>query len=171
MTTKPPAGTPAQRQAKRTAPARAGQARPAAGAARPQTKGRPAASQAQGKPSGKPTGKPTAKPAGKPVAKATAKQPEDKPMVYGAEALAALTVSEARLSRLKGRMILGLTLLLVAMVIWNAVLSATRPEPKLLGMTNDGRVQELPLLDAPLDSQQVLFDWVRRNIPSLYDFN
>ncbi len=92
-------------------------------------------------------------------------------MVYGAEALAALTVSEARLSRLKGRMILGLTLLLVAMVIWNAVLSATRPEPKLLGMTNDGRVQELPLLDAPLDSQQVLFDWVRRNIPSLYDFN
>ncbi|MFB2351685.1 DotI/IcmL/TraM family protein, partial [Priestia megaterium] len=71
----------------------------------------------------------------------------------------------------KGRMILGLTILLVAMVIWNAVLSATRPEPKLLGMTSDGRIQELPLLDAPLDSQQVLFDWVRRNIPSLYDFN
>lgn len=92
-------------------------------------------------------------------------------MIYGAEALAALTVAESKLSRLQGRVILVLTLLLVAMILWTSVLSATRPEPKLLGMTTDGRIQPLPLLDAPLESRQVLMDWVRRNIPALYDFN
>ena len=38
-------------------------------------------------------------------------------------------------------------------------------------MTVDGRVQPLPLLDEPLESRQILIDWVRRNIPDLYDWN
>lgn len=92
-------------------------------------------------------------------------------MLHGAEALAALTVAESKLSRLKGKFILGLTLLLCLSLAWNSIQSASRPEPKLLAMTTDGRVQPLPLLDEPLDSRQTLFDWVRRNIPSLYDFN
>ena len=97
--------------------------------------------------------------------------PKDVPMVYGAEAIAAITVSEAKLSRFKGRAILALLLICVSLVFWNAALHASKPEPKLLGVTQDGRFQELPLLDEPLESRQVLIDWVRRNIPDLYDWN
>lgn len=91
--------------------------------------------------------------------------------LHGIEALAALTVAEAKLSRFKGRVILGLTLVLVVSLGWNSVQSAFRPEPKLLALTQDGRVQPLPLLDEPIDSRQVLMDWVRRNIPELFSFN
>ena len=97
--------------------------------------------------------------------------PRDVPMIYGAEAIAAVTVSESKLSRFKGRAILALLLICVALVFWNAALHASKPEPKLLGMTVDGRIQELPLLDKPLESRQTLIDWVRRNIPDLYDWN
>lgn len=92
-------------------------------------------------------------------------------MIHGAEALAALTVAESKLSKLKGKFILALSLMLCLSLMWNSIQSASRPEPKLLAMTNDGRVQPLPLLDEPLDSRQILLDWVRRNVPSLYDFN
>lgn len=91
--------------------------------------------------------------------------------VHGAEALAAQTVSESKLSRLKGRMLLGLTVALTASLLWNSVQSSNRPEPKLLASTSDGRILPLPLLDAPVESRRVLLDWTRRNIPSLYDFN
>ena len=96
---------------------------------------------------------------------------EDVPMIYGAEALAAVTVAESKLSRFKGRALLGLLVLCAALIVWNAALQASQPEPKLLGMTVDGRIQELPLLDKPLESRQLLMDWVRRNIPDLYDWN
>jgi len=102
------------------------------------------------------------------------RQPErvaNVPMVHGAEALAAMVVSESKLSKFKGRAILALLLICVALLFWNASLHASRPEPKLLGMTVDGRIQELPLLDKPLESRQTLIDWVRRNIPDLYDWN
>ncbi|ARM86315.1 type-IV b secretion system, inner-membrane complex component (plasmid) [Marinobacter salarius] len=92
-------------------------------------------------------------------------------MIHGAEALAALTVSESKLSRFKSRGILGLLLLCVGLIFWIAALQASQPEPKLLGMTVDGRIQELPLLDEPLESRQILMDWTRRNIPDLYDWN
>ena len=114
------------------------------------------------------------KPANKPGPQAKRKgptTPNDVPMIYGAEALAAVTVAEAKLSRFKGRALLALLLLCCSLIIWNASLHASKPEPKLLGMTVDGRIQELPLLDAPLESRQTLIDWVRRNIPDLYDFN
>lgn len=91
--------------------------------------------------------------------------------IHGAEALAALTVAESKLSRFKGRVVLGLTLALSLSLTWNSIQSATRPEPKLLATTADGRIQPLPLLDSPVESRQVLLDWTRRNIPSLYDFN
>jgi len=92
-------------------------------------------------------------------------------MIHGAEALAALTVAESKLARAKSRIILGLFVLTIALIGWNATLQASKPEPKLLGMTVDGRVQPLPLLDEPLESRQILIDWVRRNIPDLYDWN
>lgn len=161
MTKKPSAGSPAQRKVKRAATTKAGSQPP---------KGRPVNAATRQSREGRPVNA-TKKPDNRGGKRKGVQAPKERPMVYGAEALAALTVSESRLSKLKGRMILGLTVLLTVMVIWNAVLSASRPEPKLLGMTNDGRIQELPLLDAPLESRQLLFDWVRRNIPSLYDFN
>lgn len=91
--------------------------------------------------------------------------------LHGAEALAALTVAESKLSRFKGRVVLGLTLLLMFSLAWNSIQSVTRPEPKLLATTTDGRIRPLPLLDAPIDSRQTLLDWTRRNIPKLYSFN
>lgn len=103
--------------------------------------------------------------------RARTETPRQVPTIYGAEALAALTVSESKRSRLKGRFILALLVMLAISLGWNSVQSAFRPEPKLLGITSDGRVQPLPLLDAPIDSRQTLLDWTRRNIPSLYDFN
>lgn len=91
--------------------------------------------------------------------------------LHGIEALAALTVAETKLSRFKGRVILGLVLVLIASLGWNSVQSAFRPEPKLLALTQDGRVQPLPLLDEPIESRQILMDWTRRNIPDLFSFN
>lgn len=99
------------------------------------------------------------------------KPAQAKQSLHGLEALAALTVAESKLSRFKGRMILGLTILLLASLTWNSVQSAFKPEPKLLALSPDGRVQSLPLLDEPLQSRQVLMDWVRRNIPNLFNFN
>lgn len=119
---------------------------------------------------GKPAPKVTAKKGAVP-GKQKPRKPDDVPMLYGAEALAAITVAEAKLSRFKGRALLGLLVLCCGLLIWNASLHATKPEPKLLGMTVDGRIQELPLLDEPLESRQLLMDWVRRNIPDLYDWN
>ena len=113
---------------------------------------------------------PTAK-AGTTKRSAKPQSPNDVTMIYGAEALAAVTVSEAKLSRFKGRALLGLLVLCVALIVWNAELHASKPEPKLLAVTVDGRFQELPLLDKPLESRQILTDWVRRNIPDLYDWN
>lgn len=104
-------------------------------------------------------------------AKKAVQQPKDVPMVYGAEALAALTVAESKNARLKSKFILFLLILCVALIGWNAILHASKPEPKMLGMTVDGRIQELPLLDEPLESRQILMDWTRRNIPDLYDWN
>lgn len=97
--------------------------------------------------------------------------PESKSLFHGAEAVTALAVQEHKTSQFKTKMILGLILILVASLSWNSVQSWTRPEPKLLGMTTDGRVQELPLLDKPLSNRQVLIDWVKRHIPEMYDWN
>jgi intracellular multiplication protein IcmL len=94
-----------------------------------------------------------------------------KTQLHGIEALAALTVAESKLSRFKGRVILGLAFILMISLGWNSVQSAFRPEPKLLALTQDGRVQPLPLLSDPVDSRQVLMDWVRRNVPNLFNFN
>jgi intracellular multiplication protein IcmL len=91
--------------------------------------------------------------------------------IHGIEALAALVVSETKYARSKGRVILLLVVLLLASLGWNSVQSAFKPEPKLLALTQDGRVLPLPLLDEPLESRQVLMDWVRRNLPQLFDFN
>ncbi|KXS55109.1 MAG: IcmL protein [Marinobacter sp. T13-3] len=129
---------------------------------RPQAQGKPRPSKAPPRKTGKKSAPPTK---GKPTGL------EEVPVYHGAEALAALTVAESKHSRFKGRVVLGLTLALAASLGWNSVQTATRPEPKLLATTVDGRIQELPLLDAPIESRQVLLDWVRRNIPDLYDFN
>ena len=107
----------------------------------------------------------------KPTPKTAGKAPEQTSMIYGAEALAALTVAESKLSRFKGRVILILVIFALGLLFWNVTLHATKPEPRLLAVTKDGRYQPLPLLDEPLESRQVLMDWVRRNIPDLYDWN
>jgi hypothetical protein len=91
--------------------------------------------------------------------------------LHGAEALAALVVAESKVSRLQGRMLLFVSVCLMLSLGWNSILSATRPEPKLLATTSDGRIFPLPLLDAPIESRTVIISWVKRNIPSLYDMN
>jgi len=90
---------------------------------------------------------------------------------HGAEAVAALVVSAQAQARTKTKIILVLMAVLSLSLIWNTIQSATRPEPKLLAVTNDGRVQPLPLLDAPIDNRATIVDWARRNLPKLYDFN
>lgn len=94
------------------------------------------------------------------------------PNVYhGAEAVAALVVAAQAQARTKTKMILALVLLLAVSLAWNSIQSITRPEPKLLAVTNDGRVQPLPLMDEPIDSRSTIVDWARRNLPKMYDFN
>ena len=97
--------------------------------------------------------------------------PELIPAVHGAEMYAALAVREKTFARFQGKIILALLLLCIFSLAWNSVQNWTRPEPKLLAMTTDGRIQPLPLLDEPLDNRQTLVDWTRRNIPDLYEFN
>jgi intracellular multiplication protein IcmL len=100
-----------------------------------------------------------------------AAQPNGKQSLHGAEAVAALVVVSTNFSRFKNWMILLLVAVTLFSLAWNSVQFATQPEPKLLGMTSDGRIQELPLLDAPIDSRSVIIEWAGRNIPKLYDFN
>lgn len=95
----------------------------------------------------------------------------DVPVYHGAEALAALVVSEKRSARLKTWIIVLLVAVCGFSLSWNAIQSWSRPEPKLLATTSDGRIQPLPLLDAPIDSRQTLVSWAKRNIPPLYEFN
>lgn len=104
----------------------------------------------------------------KPKAQRTA---QNEGVYHGAEALAALVVSEKKHARFKNKVMMLLAVVCLFSLSWNAVQSWTRPEPKLLATTADGRIQPLPLLDAPIDSRQTLIDWTRRNIPPLYDFN
>lgn len=98
-------------------------------------------------------------------------RPQPQSLGHGGEALAALAVNIHKTSRFKTKLVLALLAALTFSLAWNAVQNWTQPEPKLLGMTEDGRVQDLPLLDEPLDNRQVLIDWTRRHIPKMYDFN
>lgn len=139
---------------------------------KPSSMGTPVSAPRKGAPAKRPPppkkGKPGASSASKP---AKSEAPELVPAVHGAEMYAALAVREKTFSRFKGKVILGLLLLCIFSLAWNSVQNWTRPEPKLLAMTTDGRIQPLPLLDEPLDNRQTLVDWVRRNIPDLYEFN
>lgn len=116
---------------------------------------------------------PPQKAAGKPAPKTPRPptQPAEVPVYHGAEALAALVVSEKKNARQKNWFILLLLTVCAFSLSWNAVQNWTRPEPKLLATTADGRIQPLPLLDAPIDSRQTLVNWAKRNIPPLYEFN
>lgn len=122
-------------------------------------------------------GRPLATPGlGKPVAKSSRQQkdPSSSAMVpahHGAEALAALVVSAQKIARFKNYVILILLTICVFSLSWNAVQNWTRPEPKLLATTADGRFMPLPLLDAPIESRSTLANWAKRNIPPLYEFN
>jgi intracellular multiplication protein IcmL len=93
------------------------------------------------------------------------------PAHHGAEALAALVVSAQKSSRFKNKVILILLTICVFSLSWNAVQNWTRPEPRLLATTADGRFMPLPLLDAPIESRSTLANWAKRNIPPLYEFN
>src|SRR5690554_3557455 len=104
-----------------------------------------------------------------PQAKRQVEQPGTN--LHGAEAVAALVVSAQQQARTKTKIILVLMAVLCLSLVWNSIQSATRPEPKLLAVTNDGRVQPLPLLDEPIDNRATIVDWARRNLPKLYDFN
>lgn len=90
---------------------------------------------------------------------------------HGADAVAALAATGLQFSRFKSRVLILLALLLCLSLAWNSVQKLTEPEPKLLGMTADGRIQQLPLLDEPVSSRSVVTDWTKRNVPELYDFN
>lgn len=78
------------------------------------------------------------------------------PAHHGAEALAALVVSAQKSSRFKNKVILILLTICVFSLSWNAVQNWTRPEPRLLATTADGRFMPLPLLDAPIESRSTL---------------
>lgn len=93
------------------------------------------------------------------------------PSAHGAEIYAALAVREKNYSRFKGFVIIGLLLICIFSLAWNSVQNWTRPEPKLLAVTTDGRFQPLPLLDEPLENRQMIVAWVQRNLPKLYEFN
>lgn len=126
--------------------------------ARPQTQQRKASTQPPGK-------------KGAPARKAPAKAPDNKGTLHGVEAVAALVVTAQGAARTKTKMMLVLLAVVIMSLGWNSIQSLTRPEPKLLAMTNDGRVQPLPLLDEPVDNRATIVDWARRNLPKLYDLN
>ena len=49
--------------------------------------------------------------------------------------------------------------------LWNH-----QPEPKLLGLTIDNRVLELPLLNEPFEATGIAQEWAEKNIRRLYTF-
>lgn len=105
----------------------------------------------------------------------TAKRPEPagagSKLIHGAEALMTLVVAESRHSRFKSNLILGLIGLVVILAIAVSVQSASRPEPKILGLDNKGQVIPLPLLDQPYYTAEQVTSWVKEEIPELYKFS
>lgn len=70
--------------------------------------------------------------------------------------------------RAKNRQIFFLGLALVMSLAWNAVQSYTRPEPKLLGETPDGRIRPLPLLNDPIFTDKEIRVWAERCVAQVY---
>lgn len=79
------------------------------------------------------------------------------------------TAREDRIT--KNRMIFFLCLLLALSLTWNIVQSVTRPEPKLLGETPDGRIRPLPLLSNPIFSTKEILGWAEKCVTKIYNLS
>lgn len=73
--------------------------------------------------------------------------------------------------RRKNRYMVGLFVCLVVSLIFNIILYNSVPEPRLLGETTDGRIRELPLLNAPMYSDKEILAWAERCVVSIYNLS
>jgi hypothetical protein len=80
-----------------------------------------------------------------------------------------MTAREDRIT--KNRMIFFLCLLVGLSLTWNIVQSVTRPEPKLLGETPDGRIRPLPLLSNPIFSTKEILGWAEKCVTKIYNLS
>lgn len=89
----------------------------------------------------------------------------------GIVALLNLGVVAGEELRRKNRYMVGLMACLALSLAFNVVLYNKVPEPKLLGETTDGRIRELPLLNAPMYSDAEILAWAEKCITTIYDLS
>lgn len=80
-----------------------------------------------------------------------------------------MTAREDRVT--KNRMIFFLCLLVSLSFTWNIVQTMTRPEPKLLGETPDGRIRPLPLLSNPIFNTKEILGWAEKCVTKIYNLS
>ncbi|MBA1280231.1 DotI/IcmL family type IV secretion protein [Stutzerimonas stutzeri] len=88
--------------------------------------------------------------------------------MQGVSALIRLGVNAADERKAKNRIILFLCAALTFSLGFNVVQSMTRPEPKLLGETPDGRIRPLPLLNAPIFTSKEILGWAEKCVTKIY---
>lgn len=94
--------------------------------------------------------------------------PSDLVDMHGISSLLRQGVEAAEERKAKNRIILFLCIALTASLSWNAVQSFTRPEPKLLGETPDGRIRPLPLLNDPIFNAKEILGWAEKCVSKIY---
>ncbi|MBA1250183.1 MULTISPECIES: DotI/IcmL family type IV secretion protein [Pseudomonas] len=89
----------------------------------------------------------------------------------GLGALIKLGLNSENERRGKNRLILFGTAALTVSLVLNVIQYITRPEPKLVSETVDGRIRPLPTLDEPLYGHKEILGWAERCVGKLYNLS
>lgn len=93
---------------------------------------------------------------------------EDLDAMNGLLALVQSGLTAREEKKVKNRTILGLFICLILSLAFNTAQYLNQPEPKLLGLTPDGRTRPLPLLDEPIYSHKEILVWATKCVESVY---
>lgn len=91
--------------------------------------------------------------------------------LHGVSALIRLGLNATDERKAKNRIILFLCAALTVSLVWNVVQTMTRPEPKLLGETPDGRIRPLPLLSDPIFNSKEILGWAEKCVTKIYNLS
>jgi len=91
--------------------------------------------------------------------------------LHGVGALIRLGVNAQDERRAKNRIIFFLCSVLLLSLTWNIVQTMTRPEPRLLGETPDGRIRPLPLLSNPIFTAKEILGWAEKCVTKIYSLS
>lgn len=91
--------------------------------------------------------------------------------LHGVSALIKLGLSAQDERKAKNRIIFFLCAVLTLSLTWNIVQTMTRPEPRLLGETPDGRIRPLPLLSNPIFTTKEILGWAEKCVTKIYNLS